>query len=190
MQSKEFVQEASPNTLVGSFTDDLVDSKLWLCSKLKEGLGNNCARTVYILGSWYGNLALLLKAADIVFDKIVLIDNDESILSASEKFLRPFFEPGNLVFINTDACNVIYDCPGIVINTSVNDMNVDWYNHVPRGMRVVVQARNGTEVATTRIADMEQFDDMFPMQIVSYLGSKEQQDPEVEYTRFMKIGKR
>lgn len=190
MQSKEFVQEASPNTLAGSFTDDLIDSKLWLCSKLKQGLGNNCARTIYILGSWYGNLALLIKSAGIVFDKIVLIDTDESVLYTSEKFLQPFFEPGQLVFINTDASDVIYDCPGIVINTSVNDMNIDWYDNVPKGMRVIVQARNGTEIATTRIADMEQFDDMFPMQVVSYLGSKDQQDPEVEYTRFMKIGLR
>jgi hypothetical protein len=190
VQSKEFVQEASPDTLAGSFTDDLIDSKVWLCSKLKEGLGNKCARTVYILGSWFGNLALLIKAADIVFDKIVLIDTDENALSISEELLRPFFNPGQLVFINTDACDVIYDSPGIVINTSVNDMSYDWYDNVPKGMRIAVQARNGTEFATTRIPDMEQFNDMFPMQVVSYLGSKDQTDPETDYTRFMKIGKR
>lgn len=188
MQSREFVKEESPDTLEGSFTDDLVESKVWLCTKLKQGLGNKCARTIYILGSWYGNLALFIKFADIKFDKIVLIDTNEQALAISEDFLRPQFNPGELVFINTDACDVIYDCPGIVINTSVNDMNYDWYNHVPKGMRVVAQARNGTAEAHTRIADMEQFNDMFPMQIVSYLGSKELSDPEVGYTRFMKIG--
>jgi hypothetical protein len=190
VQSREFVQEASPNTLAGSFTDDLVDSKLWLCSKLKEGLGNSCARTIYILGSWYGNLALFIQQSGIIFDKIVLVDTDPKVLEISDELLRPLFQPGQLVFINTDACDVVYDCPGIVINTSVNDMDYSWYDNVPKGMRVIVQARNGTEIADTRIADMEQFNDMFPMQIVSYLGSKELTDPETEYTRFMKIGKR
>jgi len=187
---RDLTNEASPNTLEGSFTDDLVESKLWLCSKLKEGLGNSCARTIYILGSWYGNLALFIQLSDIVFDKIVLVDTDPKVLKISDTLLRPQFEPGKLVFINSNATDVVYDCPGIVINTSVNDMDYSWYDIVPKGMRVVVQARNGTESAHTRIADMEQFDDMFPMQIVSYLGSKELSDPETEYTRFMKIGKR
>lgn len=190
MQSYEFVKESSPNTLEGSFTDDLVESKLWLCSKLKEGLGNTCADTIYILGSWYGNLALFIHLSDIVYDKIVLVDTDPKVLKISDALLRPQFEPGKLVFINSNATDVIYDCPGIVINTSVNDMDYSWYDNVPKGMRVIVQARNGTEVADTRIADMEQFNDMFPMQVVSYLGSKELSDPETEYTRFMKIGKR
>lgn len=190
MKINDVVNEASENSLEGSFTDDLVYSKLWLCDKLKEGLGNNCARTIYILGSWYGNLALFIQKANIVFDKIVLIDIDEKVLSSSEKLLRHLFEPGKLVFINTDACDVIYDTPGIVINTSVNDMDLDWYNNMPKGMRVVVQARDTVSGAKTKIADLEQFDDMFPMQVVSYLGSQDLSDPEVDYTRFMKIGKK
>lgn len=189
MRIRDLTNEASPDTLEGSFTDDLVISKTWLADKLKQGYKDKCVRTIYILGSWYGNLALFLQKAGLVFDNIVLVDKDTNVLKASEKLLRPVFDPGKLIFIDTDAKDVIYDKPGIVINTSINDMNTDWYDNVPKGMRVVIQGRDSVD-GPTRIADMEQFTDMFPMSKTEYLGKKELSDPETEYTRYMKIGKK
>lgn len=188
MLSTEFVKEESPDTVKGSFTDDLVLSKIWLAKTLKKILGDSCARTIYILGSWYGNLAFILDYEKIVFDKIVLVEIDEQSLGISEKGLRKIFEPGKLVFLHTDAKDMIYDDIGIVINTSINDMPTDWYENVPNGMPVIVQGRDNLGTVDTMIADMEQFDDMFPMSKVSYLGKKELHDPEKEYTRYMKIG--
>lgn len=189
MRIRDLTNEASPNTLEGSFTDDLVISKRWLANKLKQGYKDKCVRTIYILGSWYGNLAYFLQKADLVFDNIILIDKDSNVLMKSEKLLRPLFEPGKLIFIDTDAKDVVYDKPGIIINTSINDMNTDWYDNVPKGMRVVIQGRDAID-GPTRIADMEQFTDMFPMSKTEYLGKKELKDPETEYTRYMKIGKK
>ncbi len=189
MRIRDLTNEASPDTLEGSFTDDLVISKTWLADKLKQGYKDKCVRTIYILGSWYGNLALFLQKAGLVFDNIVLVDKDTNVLKASEKLLRPVFDPGKLIFIDTDAKDVIYDKPGIVINTSINDMNTDWYDNVPKGMRVVIQGRDSVD-GPTRIADMEQFTDMFPMSKTEYLGKKELSDPETEYTRYMKIGRK
>lgn len=189
MRIVEFVlDEASPDTLEGSFTDDLIQSKQWLCDKLKQGLKGKCARTIYVLGSWYGNLAMLLDKSNIVFDEIILIDNDEKVLATSQKLLKPFFKPGKLIFLNTDAKDVIYDKPGIIINTSVNDMDTSWYDNVPEGRRVIIQGRDQVSKAVNKIADMEQFDDMFPMNKVNYLGSRDYNDPETDYTRYMKIG--
>ena len=189
MRIRDLTNEASPDTLEGSFTDDLVTSKQWLASKLKQGYGDKCARTIYILGSWYGNLALFLQKAGLVFDNIVLVDKDTNVLKTSEKLLRPLFDPGKLIFIDTDAKDVIYDKPGLVINTSINDMNTDWYDNIPDNMRVVIQGRDAVD-GPTRIADMKQFNDMFPMSKVNYLGKKELEDPETEYTRYMKIGRK
>lgn len=183
------VKEASPDTLEGSFTDDLVTSKQWLANKLKQGYGDKNVGTIYVLGSWYGNLALLLQKAGVVFDHIVLIDKDTNVLKTSEKLLRPLFEPGKLIFIDTDAKDVVYDKPGIVINTSINDMNTDWFDNVPKGMRVVIQGRDAIDNGT-RIADMKQFVDMFPLSKVEYIGKKELSDPETDYTRYMMIGKK
>lgn len=189
MRIVEFVlDEASPDTLEGSFTDDLIQSKQWLCDKLKQGLKGKCARTIYVLGSWYGNLAMLLDKSNIVFDEIILIDNDEEVLATSQKLLKPFFKPGKLIFLNTDAKDVIYDKPGIIINTSVNDMDTSWYDNVPEGRRVIIQGRDQVSKAVNKIADMKQFDDMFPMNKVNYLGSRDYTDPETDYTRYMKIG--
>ena len=189
MRIRDLTNEASPDTLEGSFTEDLVVSKQWLANKLKKGYGDKCVRTIYVLGSWYGNLALFLQRAGLVFDHIVLIDKDSYVLKASEKLLRPLFDPGKLIFIDTDAKDVVYDKPGIVINTSINDMNTDWFNNVPKGMRVVIQGRDAVD-GGTRIADMEQFVDMFPLSKLEYVGKKELSDPETDYTRYMMIGKK
>ncbi len=189
MLSHEFVKEASPDTLEGSFTDDLVISKQWLANKLKQGYGDKCVGTIYVLGSWYGNLALFLQKAGVVFDHIVLVDKDTNVLKTSEKLLRPLFDPGKLMFIDTDAKDVVYDKPGIVINTSINDMTTDWFDNVPKGMRVVIQGRDAIDNGT-RIADMKQFVDMFPLSKVEYVGKKELSDPETDYTRYMMIGKK
>lgn len=189
MRIQEFkLDEASPDTLEGSFTDDLIQSKKWLCKKLKEGLKDKSARTIYILGSWYGNLALLLQKENIVFDELVLIENDEEKLKASRLLLKPFFKPSELVFLNTDAKDMIYNKPGIIINTSVNDMKSDWYDNVPNGFKVIVQGRNEADDAVTEIEDLSQFNNMFPMTKTYYLGKSEFEDPETAYTRFMKIG--
>lgn len=188
MRIRDLTNEASPDTLEGSFTDDLVNSKLWLCDKLKEGLRGKCARTIYVLGSWYGNIAMILDKQGIVFDDIILIDNDEKTLDISQRLLKPFFNPGKLIFINTDAKDVIYDKPGLIINTSVNDMKNDWYDSVPEGRKIIIQGRDQASGAVTKIADMKQFDDMFPMSKVYYLGRRDFTDPETRYTRYMKIG--
>lgn len=189
MRIVEFVlNEVSPDTIEGSFTDDLIQSKQWLCEKLKQGLRGKCARTIYILGSWYGNLAMLLDKSNIIYDEMILVDNDEDVLSASQSLLKPFLDPGKLIFLNTDAKDVIYDKPGIIINTSSNDMDTSWYDSVPKGRKVIIQGRDQTSKAVTKIADLEQFDDMFPMSKVNYLGSRDFRDPKTDYTRYMKIG--
>lgn len=188
MRIRDLTNEASPDTLEGSFTDDLIQSKQWLCDKLREGLKGKCARTIYVLGSWYGNLAMLLDKSNITFDEIILVDNDEKVLRSSQRLLKPFFKPGKLIFLNTDANDVIYDKPGIIVNTSVNDMDTSWYDNVPEGRRVIIQGRDQVSKAVNKIADMKQFDDMFPMSKVNYLGSRDYNDPETDYTRYMKIG--
>ena len=72
MQHHEFTAEASPDTLSGSFTPDLVTSKTWLCRQLKKQLGEGSAGDIYILGSWYGNMGIFLQQATIDFDRKTL----------------------------------------------------------------------------------------------------------------------
>jgi hypothetical protein len=69
-------------------------------------------------------------------------------------------------------------------------MKPSWYDVVPDGYHVMIQGRDQANGAVTKIADMEQFTDMFPMRKVNYLGNRDFTDPETRYSRYMKIGKK
>lgn len=181
------LDEESPNTLRGSFSKDLISSKKWLCKILKQIAGNQNLGKIYVLGSWYGNLALFIQKSGLIYDQIVLIDLDKNVLNTSEKILNKFFNPKQLDFIHTDASNISYDQPGIVVNTSSNDMDTNWYDNVSNGMRVIVQGRNRVN-SLTKYVDIKEFSNMFPMNNIEYLGKKDLRDPKTDYTRYMKIG--
>ena len=62
MRSQEIfhqsITESSGYSLAGSFTRDLVASKVWLLDELARIAPQ--VGTIYVLGSWYGNLGVLL----------------------------------------------------------------------------------------------------------------------------------
>ena len=70
--------------------------------------------------------------------------------------------------------------PGLVINTSTNDIDGDdWLKNIPKGTLVAMQGRHGT---------LEEFDKKYPLRKTYFLDEVELEDPETEYERFMKIG--
>lgn len=72
------ISEFSPDTLQGSFTKDLIVSKNWLITEVSKI--HNKFNVIYILGSWYGNLSLLLINKHIKFKKIINVDIDKDSL--------------------------------------------------------------------------------------------------------------
>ena len=72
MRFKE-LNEVSPSTFEGSLTPDLLKSKIWLCNNLKK-LGRKKFSTIYILGSWYGTMSVVLSRCGIQFDKVINVD--------------------------------------------------------------------------------------------------------------------
>lgn len=162
--------EFSPNTLKGSFTPDLMASKQWLIQQLNE-LAPTVDR-IYILGSWYGNLSLLLTDSAISFDDIVNVDKDPRAVERSKSMTRQY---DNIHTIVQDANTLDYDKASLVINTSCNDMpNEGWFDRIPKGTLVAVQTRG------------KPFD--FELSQVLYRGKKSLVDPEGNYTRLMLIG--
>jgi hypothetical protein len=65
------INEDSPDTLMGSFTPDLITSKDWLCKELKKHIKNK--PTIYVLGSWYGNIVVSLEKYNIDYKKIYFV---------------------------------------------------------------------------------------------------------------------
>ena len=188
-QATEELTEASPNTLEGSFTPDLVESKTWLCEKLAKGLKGKNVGTIYALGSWYGNIGIFLQQAGVKFDKLVLVEPDEEALMRSKKLLEPLNDDGKLILLHQNAEDVVFDKPGIIINTSCNETGPVFLTKVPKGMLCALQARNNVDDVLISTDDLQEFDELFPLEKTYYTGKKELIDPETDYTRFMKIGR-
>ena len=191
MKSREVIPEASPLTLEGSFTRDLVISKLWLLDTL-AALDAPRFHTAYILGSWYGNLSLFMIARRMPVDHIVNVDRGRW-LPASRKLAQRLGMDHSIEYMRADANDLDYrqaQPPSIVINTSVNDMpNAGWLDAVPPGTWVAVQGRNHVAPgAANDYASLAEFDRAYPMSQTLSLDSIELEDPEVKYSRWMKIG--
>jgi hypothetical protein len=191
MKSRD-LKEASPDTLPGSFTDDLILSKKWLCNYLKliQNKFNHNTDIITILGSWYGNLGLFLDAHDIQFKQLLLVDIDKKNLDVSKTVLGNINHYKVLPILR-DANEHSYqkNKNHIIINTSCNDMkNNGWFNNIPAGSLVALQGRNNVQLVPVVTNDIFEFDDAFPLTKTLILKQKPLQDPNSNYTRFMKIG--
>ena len=180
---KDDIEEASPNTLSGSFTPDLQYSKVWLLDEVQKILGKTQLDTIYNLGSWYSNMGLFLVANKLGFNKLINVDIDENTLTTGAKLLDKLGISDKVKHMHKDANTLDYrqlKSPGLVINTSTNDIDGDnWLKNIPAGTLVAMQGRHGT---------LEEFDKKYPLSKTYFLDEVELEDPETEYERFMKIG--
>lgn len=182
------LSESSGSSLVGSFTPDLVFSKLWLMRELAKISPD--VSTMYILGSWYGNLALLLtRYPQIQVDHMINVETDPERLDTGERILDQA-GAGNVEHMLKDANDLDYrqlGPNGVVVNTSLNDIKgTDWFENIPKGTLVVMQARD--QVENEQFAGPEDIEQKFPLDQVLYSGRLDLEDPETKYTRFMIIG--
>ena len=184
------LEESSGYSLEGSFTHDLTTSKVWLIQELAKI--KPTITTLYILGSWYGNLALYMTLdPEVKVKKFINVETDQSMLDQSERMLDRV-GARNVEYMNTDANDLDYrqlGMDGAVINTSLTDMDgEDWFRNIPDGTLVVMQARDndpGYQYHST--------DDIlkkFPLSQVMYQGKLRLKDPETHYHRFMVIGRK
>lgn len=189
MRFHEIIQESSPDTIAGSYTPDLVFSKQWLCETLAELLNGNSAGTICALGSWYGNIGVFLQKANVVFDHLVLVEKEREKLESSKQLLPTLIDQNKVTFVLGDATTIEYPQNCTIINTSSNEMRDGWLDFTPEGSCIIIQGRNNTTspvpIETPTLRD---FDRCFPLGSTLYLNEIELEDPEVAYTRFLKIG--
>ena len=80
------LEESSGYSLKGSFTHDLTTSKVWLIqelAKIKPSI-----TTLYILGSWYGNLALYMTLdPEVRVKKFINVETDQDMLDQSRRMM-------------------------------------------------------------------------------------------------------
>jgi hypothetical protein len=180
--------ESSGYSLKGSFTRDLIASKVWLLQELARIAPQ--VGTIYVLGSWYGNLGVLLALDPVIkYKRLINIETDKKFLQASER-IQDHLGMGNTEYMLKDANNLDYrqlGKDGVVVNTSLTDMaGQAWFNNIPSGTLVVMQSRDhdpGNAAHST-----QDIIDRFPLSEVIYDGELKLHDPETEYTRYMVIG--
>lgn len=183
--------ETSGYSLSGSYTPDLVFSKLWLAQELKQILRDQDVDRVpvaYVLGSWYSNLSTVLRKTGVPIDKIVDVEKNRAWLKTGQQLQRGMGIQG-VQHMAADANRIDYrqlSDPGLVINTSTNDMpGQDWFDHIPPGTLVVLQGRDNVDRS---YPSPESLLAAYPMETVLYSGTMDLEDPETQYQRSMIIG--
>lgn len=181
------VQESSGYTFAGSITPDLMISKIWLASELQKL--NKEFSTVYILGSWYGNMAYILNKMNVPIQKIINVDVNKNWLEFGQNLLNHAGYT-NVEGMHKDANTLDYrqlDKNSVIINTSETDIpGKDWYGNIPKGTLVAIQSRDMAD--NQRYNNIEQFNNAYSMSKTLYLDVINLTDPETDYQRFMKIG--
>ena len=172
--------EFSPSTLHGSFESGLILNKLWLIHELKKI--QDQFSTIYILGSWYGNMSILLAKSNIQYDHIVNVDKDADVVRKAQRIARILNIDDRIEPMVKDANRLDYrqlDSNGLVINTSCHDMaNRGWFDHIPAGVMVALQSRDDVD------HDLGEYD----LSRTLYQGSRSAQDPETRYQSLLRIG--
>ena len=184
------LDESSGYSLAGSFTRDLTASKVWLLTELERIQQDFSA--VYILGSWYGNLAVYMKLQPgITADKIILVEKNKEFLTTSRRLLD-LAGADNVEYMLTDANRLDYrqlGSSGVVVNTSLTNMpGRAWFLSIPDGTLVVLQGRDHDP--NRNFSSTQDIIDRFPLSEVLYHGRMQLRDPETEYTRYMVIGRK
>ena len=180
--------ESSGYSLAGSFTRDLIASKVWLLDQLARIAPQ--VGTIYVLGSWYGNLGVLLALDPVIqYKKLINVETDKKFLQASER-IQDHLGMSNTEYMLADANDLDYQQlgdDGVVVNTSLTDMDGQaWFDNIPAGTLVAMQSRDhdpGNAADST-----QDITDRFPLSEVVYSGELQLKDPETEYTRYMVIG--
>lgn len=172
--------EFTPLTLSGSFHRGLIFNKLWMIQELKR-IKDHYA-TIYILGSWYGNMSILLAKSDIEFDHIINVDQDARVVRQGQHIAKHMNIADRIQPRIADANDLNYDQldhDGLVINSSCHDMDNDgWFDHIPSGAMIALQTRDDVD------GDLR----LYPLQKTLYQGTCQLRDPETEYVSIMKIG--
>jgi hypothetical protein len=184
--------ESSGYSLEGSYTPDLVFSKLWLARELKsilEQQGVESVPVAYILGSWYSNLSTVLRRTGVPIEKIIDVERRGEWLRTGQQ-LQQDMNISGVQYMQADANEIDYrqlQQPGLVINTSTSDIdNQGWFDNIPDGTLVIMQGRDAVEEHAYE--SPEELLQVYPLEHVLYSGTWDLEDPETAYRRSMVIG--
>jgi len=198
----------NPLLLQDAFSRGQVLSKIWLAEELLK-IKNNF-EMIHVHAGWFGQLRLYLDAVNISYNKMRIFDIDPAALEVSDKIfnndkIKDFevksasLDITNPTWLfrtgceyNITATSKEKTIPDLVVNTSAEHFNEDWYTKFSIRTQssdplFVIQTNNLFDVEE-HINCVHSINEMlikFPMTRIEYAGEKEL----FGYKRFMLIGR-
>ena len=184
-----------------------VKSKLWMVSELAKVVEGNLGNVAFY-GGWYNFMAYFLFSQFEV-DKVYSLDVDSKVIDPSkrlyptqveqERFLPKTVNVSKIKWNNNIATVPTNQTEGedpgeygeldkinMIVNTSCEHMNNEWYDNLPSGTLVVLQTNDyfDNPQHSNCCKDLEEAKNKYPMQSVMYEGELDTS----LYNRFMLIG--
>lgn len=186
---------AETTNITDHFSRGQIASKLWMVEKLSDIVDNSQLGTVIMYGGWYATIAeVLFKYFNI--KKYYNLDLDQDVLDVandfnyknSNKFSSMLCDVNSLKYSNGECVlpNSEQVKPTVVINTSCEHMNDEWFNNLPSGQFVVLQTNNyfENEQHINCVHSVDEALSKYKFSEVLYSGSLDA----VLYERYMIIG--
>jgi len=179
-----------------AFSHGQIQSKIWLCDNLEPFLPSNYAQ-VAIIGSWYNILGfMLLTRNQNRYNLVMGIDVDQESISVADKMVNGWSI--GMDFKARNVCANINEYSlspyNVIINTSCEHMNNDWYHKIEPHHLVCIQTSNmvtddpGWNI-TNPNATMEDFKAKYPLGQILFEGEKVFDYGHLRYSRYMIIGR-
>ena len=202
MSTIEYLMQHASQYPKTAYSKGQLASKSWLLQELpkvplsKEPI--NC--TVGIVGSWIGTLVQpLLEDYPFRIERVYGFDMDPAAIELSEKLNNQYVADnwrykGVVVDVNTlDFSNLQFETGNelintkldVIINTSCEHMNMDWFDSVSADTLIVMQTNNSKHFEG-HINTCEDLEDMCIKYKMHTMYKGELQTP--VYTRYMQIG--
>lgn len=182
-----------------AFSHGQIQSKIWLCENLEKHIHQKS--NVAILGCWYNVLGfLLLSRNQNLYSSIVGYDIDPYALEIANKINDGFIIETNIVkHICRSVSDIDFYNVDIIINTSVEDIGIDWYHNIPNGKLVCLQTLNLKQNDVANYSDwniknetenLDEFLKKYPMNKIHFQDTKKFNYGDLKYNRYMIIGKK
>jgi hypothetical protein len=165
----------------------LLYSKIWLAANLPKIY----YKKVYILGSWYGNMGLVLNYFNFKIDCIINVDNNSYYCKSNNILYKLAKFKINYKILNKNCNNIELHDADLIINTSTNDINSNkWFNNIKKDTLVAIQCRNNqkNDKNKNRPDSFNEFINSYKLTTLIYKGKLKFNSKDDYYSRYMLIG--
>jgi len=168
---------------IDALSSGQINSKIWLIDELKN-LDTSFENTL-VIGGWLG-LSSNWIMKNKISKNITNLDLDADAIKFSDELNK--YVTGYNEGIVEDITQFSHNEYDLVINTSAEHMNEEWFENIKLGTTVVIQTNDFHDLPEhiNTVNDIDDMKSKFPMSNILFEGVKDV----VRYNRYMLIGKK